>query len=344
MLGCYAPKWQCNGKQEGSNTKFIRGSELKFATGKACKILKRRHVIPRSQRKSAATGADLKSPTLKRQFSCQDAGKKHRVKPAICGVTMKSPWNTSALPPHAADTLDMVGSAQESNMIHAKRHPLAQIRQWAKVCARCAFILWRREGRGRSTCAPWIAPKPSFMSGAWGLGCSWCAAAKTSPAVQQCRRIHMQENRAVGRCKQAISRSAAWSGYEHRLTARRRFNERIAEHECGDLHRLSQKVFFSPQGHLNDFRDPRGDAAFRTAQDSYSLSGLPCTFATVKAAGAVQLVTNPVQSQPVAASVQPFATRVGSASDPFRGNVPQCQDWLDTWADLSSAVSMQGLV
>ena len=189
-----------------------------------------------------------------------------------------------------------------------------------------------------------MAPKQSFMSGAWGLGCLWCAAAKNSSTVQACRRMHMQENKESGRCKQAISRIGEWGDYEmRRLHTTQSFTGAIALHECKDLHRLSHKVFFSPQGHFDGPRDPRGDAAYRTAQKPDSLSGLSVTCPPVKAACDVQPVANPVQSQPVADSVQPFATCVGSASDPFRGRVPQCQDWLDTWAESSSAISMQGL-
>ena len=336
--GCCAPKLQKHWKQWESNTKSIRGGGFKFASGMACKMLKRRQVIPRVQRKFAASGAHIKSAT-------RGAAKEHRVEPAMCGVTMmKDPWNTSVLSPHAAASLAMVGSAQESDIIHAKRHPLAQVEKWAKDCARCAFILWKQNRKARSQC-DWIAAKPPFMGGAWGLGCTWCAAAKTSPVVQQCRRMHMQANKAAGRAKQAISRSSAWSCYEQRqLWSARTLNERIAEHETGDLHRLSQKIFFSPHGHLQNFLHPRGHAALRIARGTYSLSLLPGTLATAKDAGGAQPVANPVQSRLVAASAQPFATRVGSASDPFRGWVPQCQDWVDVWVDTTSVISMQGPV
>ena len=192
----------------------------------------------------------------------------------------------------------------------------------------------------------WMKPKPSFMSGAWGLGCTWCAAAKHSGLVQDWRRKHMEENLAAGRCKQAISRASVWSRYEIRsLREGKSFKNAVALHRGTDLHRLSQKVFFSPGGHLASPQDPRGQAAHRTAQDSQPLSEKSdvCD---------VQPVANPDTQGPqnvYESDVQPVATlstaalsTVGSASDMFRGKVPQCQDWLDCWADNICSVSTQG--
>ena len=32
-------------------------------------------------------------------------------------------------------------------------------------------------------------------------------------------------------------------------------------------------------------------------------------------------------------------TKVGSVTDPFRGNVPQCRDWLSVWGEYTEALS-----
>ena len=65
-----------------------------------------------------------------------------------------------------ADGELMVGSAQETDAMHAERHPLCQIDQWAKICPRCFFVKWKRTHQT----PPWLKSKPCFMSGAWGLG------------------------------------------------------------------------------------------------------------------------------------------------------------------------------
>ncbi len=378
------------GKHGESSSKVIRGSTFKLASGTSFKTIRQHHrksaasgATIKHQRKFAACVATIKH---QRKSAACGAVREHRMKSAACGATMKRQgkpaasgatvkrlrrsglfsgshaaepgvltsskggcWDTSALPPGAVDTLCVVGSAQEADSSHAERHPPAQRAQWAKVCARCCFLLWRQKGK---TCV-WMRPKPSFMSGAWGLGCIWCAAAKNSWMVQDCRRRHMKENNDVGRCNQAISRASVWSRYEIRsLRTTKAFTNAIPLHEITDLHRLSQKVFLSPQGHLDCPRDPRGEAAYRTAHNPESLSAMSVTCPPVKTVCDVQPVANPQTHGPQhfnGSDVQPVATStahctVGSASDPFRGGVPQCQDWLDCWADTWHGVSRQGLV
>ena len=106
------------------------------------------------------------------------------------------------------------------------------------------------------------------MRGAWGLGCLWCAASKDSPTVQRMRRAHSQQNKAAGRCKQAISRASIWSSYGiNTICTPRDLHKQIEQHEATDLHHISQHCFSSSQCHLDyaTMKDPRGQAMHRTA-------------------------------------------------------------------------------
>ena len=116
--------------------------------------------------------------------------------------------------PGAVDSLAMVGTAQETDSAHAERHPVSNREKWAKVCRRCCFLKWKKGKR----CSHWLSPKPNFMKGAWGLGCTYCAAARLSAQVQDRRALHMKLNKKAGRCKQAISRAGVWSTYEWRAS------------------------------------------------------------------------------------------------------------------------------
>ena len=113
----------------------------------------------------------------------------------------------------------LVGTAQESDLMHATRHPPEKIRSWANSCPRCAFILWCRE----HTCPKWMVPKPRFESGAWGLGCTWCNAGRQSDAVSKRRRFLSDFNRKAGLCKQAICRTSTWCNYNVLVRALVRF-------------------------------------------------------------------------------------------------------------------------
>ena len=269
----------------------------------------------------------------------------------------------------AGDVALMVGTAQESDARHAGRHPLCEISKWSKVCERCCFIQWKRTNPP----PPWMSPKPAFMAGAWGLGCIWCAASKLSPIVQARRREHMAQNAAAGQCQQAVSRASKWSSYEVRLRDRlttgrtqgnagRTFNTAIHQHQSTDLHRLSNSCFHSAAAHLGGLPDPRGQSAQRTANSrdvqnySESVSTTPCE---QEAATSRQPPTQPVVIESCADGSQRRQfhsksteskaestgySKLGSTTDPFRGRVPQAHDWIDVWAESTSAVSNRGLL
>ena len=239
---------------------------------------------------------------------------------------------TKAGVPSDADCLGMVGSAQETDCAHAERHKLAHLDRWAKVCDRCCYLKWT--SRTAKRIPVWLSRKPSFMQGAWGVGCTFCAAGRHSGQVHQMRSKHMQDNIEAGRCKQAISRAGVWSGYEYRgFQSAHYLALAIDKHESGDYHRLCSTVFHSVKGHFDYPSDPRGTGCLKTTSS-------PCKRLVVQFGDGCLDKSADMKSQcvqPVASAA--FKFEVGSVTDPFRGKVPQCQGWLSVWAEFTSSVS-----
>ena len=307
-----------------------------------------------------AKGGDVKRKGERAASGANRAGVKRARRLAACGANGRKVARVEkACVERVGDVEHMVGSAQENDAMHAERHPLAQIDRWAKVCPRCFFTRWKRTHQT----PPWAMPKPRFMSGAWGLGCIWCAASRNSATVQARRREHMHANDEAGRCKQAISRASKWSGYSQRnLASARALHLAMDQHHITDLHRLSDSCFNSAHAHFDALKDPRGHSMQRTAH-SRDLQDA-CETKPSHCGGEVSSATCRQTMQPAAhqssdegiqrrepacsSSANPVASSgasaLGSTTDPFRGRVPQCQDWLDVWAEATSSVSIKGLL
>ena len=241
-------------------------------------------------------------------------------------------WCQEAQVPSVADCRGLLGDAQETDAAHAARHPVDDLAKWAKVCARCRFRQWAKSRSRRIGTPAWLRPKPSFMQGAWGLGCTVCAAGAKSPAVQARRSSHMTDNRRSGRCQQRISRCGVWSRYEVRcFRSCKVLTWLIKQHEAIHMHRLCQTVFdtsVTPWAHLEQSSDPRGAYFTRCLTKS-------------------QFESHESNMQPVAHDradgppANAVICSVGSVTDPFRGMVPQCKDWLQAWAENTSCVSTE---
>ena len=252
-----------------------------------------------------------------------------------------------------------VGLARENDATHAERHPLGQIDRWAKICPRCCFIRWKRT-RPKP---PWMNSKPAFMSGAWGLGCIWCAASRHSTAVQSRRRAHVRQNKETGHSSQAVSRASKWSAYAMRgLKSTRELYMAIVQHQTADLHRLSDNCFHSPAAHLEHLKDPCGPRMHLVthSHDLHTIieprsssnngeGGSPARQEMVQPAARGASEEGSQRRQP-ACPLKPVCTQprtpkstgsaLGSATDPFRGRVPQIQGWVDVWAESTSAMSI----
>ena len=217
------------------------------------------------------------------------------------------------------------GDSREGEAQHLKRHPAQSIRKWAKTCPRCAFSLWRSNN---PRVAPWLVAKPPWMGGAWGLGCGLCAAGVTSEGVKQRRRQLRVECKKEGFKKQAVSRFSSWARYGvGRILAPRVFASAIVMHEGVDLHRICKAVLSSPAAHIERCR-----ANHTTSTGTQRAVSLMCSAHDLK------FEASSVAAAPCGAFVD--AGKVGSVTDPFRGRVPQVEDWQSVWAEASSCVSV----
>ena len=220
------------------------------------------------------------------------------------------------------------GDAQETDAEHSRRHPPQHLCRWASTCARCAYQLWLR----KRACPPqWLRPKPKFMGGAWGLGCTYCAAGRYSEAVQQRRQCTLRWNKQNRFCKQAVPRASKWSQYGvKRLLTCKRFTWFINQHASTDGHRMAVGVFHGPAFHLAASGAGFSNYASRTTdtQPHAEIIANTSVTANLKAHPQVLEKSLDVTGMP--------------ALDLFRGRVPQVKDWLDVWADSSSAISVQG--
>ena len=143
------------------------------------------------------------------------------------------------------------------------------------------------------------------------------------------RSSHMEDNRRSGRCKQRISRFSVWSRYEVRsFRSSKGLTWLTKQHESSDMHRLCQKVFYTSP-HLEQSSDPRGAAYF-------TRSLATCQFESH--GSDMQPVAHDPANGPPGNAV---SCSVGSVTDPFRGRVPQCQDWLQAWAEYASCLSTE---
>jgi hypothetical protein len=312
---------------------------------------------------SSATGA-----CAKRRWQMAASG--------ATGVKVKR-LETSHCAERVGDSEHMVGPAQETDAAHAQMHHLAKLDEWAKVCARCFFTKWKRTHNTSLNlkAPPWLMPKPKFMRGAWGLGCIWCAASKDSSTVQSRRREHMRQNKFAGRCQQSISRASKWGDYSHRnLGSGHSLARAVSQHQATDLHRLSGACFRSAACHLDAIKDPRGHSTQRTA---HSREVLPTRAEDPPSSqpqrpneegfAAMSVTEHCRQMQPAArqpgeecgqrreptcsssasthkaAAVSIGSRTLGSTTDPFRGRVPQVQNWIDVWAETTASVSIYGL-
>lgn len=221
------------------------------------------------------------------------------------------------------------GLAQETDAQHSRRHPPHNLRTWASACARCAYQLWLRKGV-RAPWLTWLQPKPPFMQGAWGLGCTFCAAGKHSQAVQQRRRIAMNCNKEKGVCKQAVTRAAKWSRYVVKcLLSPKQVTWNIEQHAGTDGHRLAMEVFHGAAFHLSHGTlVSKGDSGISFSQPAEEKAAMSAEKADMACPEPTPEKSSVVTGMP--------------ALDPFRGRVPQVKDWLDVWADSTSAVSFQG--
>lgn len=246
-----------------------------------------------------------------------------------------------------ADVSLLVGPSSESWLQHLQRH--LDPNKWAASCARCAFEVWARG----NLVPKWMSWKPSTQGGIGGLGCCVCAASRTSSDIQARRRFLSAEYKQKGISKQSICRRAAWSVYGvRRLFHSRQFASAISMHERTDAHKMAQNVFNSPQFHLslqqsspNCLRFPSCPGFTKAEREELvseaASSALPKAKGIVSEGASSACETTLIGERVLPSSSHGFLHQAGSVLDPFRGNVPQVQDWVECWAESTERISMR---
>ena len=228
-----------------------------------------------------------------------------------------------------AETVNLVGDAAEDVELHFLRHPQKDIEAWAKKCSRCAFVLRRRRGHQQRI---WLAEKPRFMSGPWGWGCAWCAAGRESPHVEELRTAARLHDKNRGCKQQAVSRASSFARYDIRGgISSKTASALILNHESSSFHKICQSAFSSPSAQLRQSYSNASSAPLA------QLPPAPSDQSSPPAPSEHRLPSAPVQEQ-LARPANP----VGSLKDdPFRGCVPQVEDWLRIWADCTECLSLR---
>ena len=116
-----------------------------------------------------------------------------------------------------------------------------------------------------------------------------------------------------------------------RLLTCKQISWQIQRHASTDGHRLAMGVFQGVASHLSQ-------GALLPNYDSRIITDpKPCAEIIAKTS-----VTANLKAQPRVLEKSLVVTGMPPALDLFRGRVPQIKDWLDVWADSSSAISFQG--
>ena len=102
--------------------------------------------------------------------------------------------------PAATDVDLLVGDCTESDAQHRARHARPESMQ------NCPRYLAMRSWGEIARLAPWMAPRPCHLSGAWRMVCRVCAAGRSEEQVRIRRGVHIGANAKLGFCKQGISR------------------------------------------------------------------------------------------------------------------------------------------
>ena len=246
----------------------------------------------------------------------------------------------------------LVGDVRETDAEHLTRHPVSD-RMWLQKCLRCAWIRKKSHWSQISFmkvptriahCTTWLAPKPAFASGTWGLGCCVCAAAACTQELQSKR----NRARATGIDYRRLSRiDTKWTNYEQR-----RFpcflTDAMSKHASTALHREAVDIMCRPEVHLLAGKDALRSVG--TAAGGADNDGAACSASNEDgAACSASMADGAACSASWSFSEANIAGKClgagdGSAQrrlDIFGGRVPQVQDWVEAWADFTSFCSVR---
>ena len=229
----------------------------------------------------------------------------------------------------AVDAALLVGDARETESEHRRRHPAG--RDWASSCPRCEYykhrVVWEEVARTRGPRSrprvagetSWLVQKPSFLGGPWGLGCCLCAAGCASGSLRRRRSAIQKAYAKDGIQHQRVCRmNTKFARYEHRVHRKSTMVGDIEAHASSQLHKLVRDNMIAPAEHLALaplLPDPESAACGADPEST--------------ACGA----------DPESAACGARGKELATIAELFKGRVPQLQEWVDAWADCSSAVS-----
>ena len=186
------------------------------------------------------------------------------------------------------------------------------------------------------------------------MGCRICVAGRWEEEVQRRRSVNMGSNARTNFCKQSISRCSVWGKFQYLEAGDfRNLKQRLAAHAASDFHRLCADVFNSPRFLLAPLATQNlkahSDVEQKASSSKQELIG--CLDA-VAATSAVQSPGQPAApsepGQPAAPSQETLRSSVGtldlaigSIQDPFRGNLPQREDWVEVWVESTCAIAFR---
>ena len=149
--------------------------------------------------------------------------------------------------------------------------------------------------------------------------------------MQGARKSVVRAYAADGIAHQRLGRMRTkWAKYEHR-SHKGTMITHISAHECNLSHKLARDSLCRPETHLAlaPLLQPEPKAAASGAVAEAAGSSAVPEAATWGAAAAVD----------AASARKGLGKELAATSDLFKGRVPQVQEWLDAWADISSGVS-----
>ena len=212
-----------------------------------------------------------------------------------------------------------VGDVFESDAKHWLRH------RWTEESARCCRCHFIRNKTDLEAKMPWLAPRPAHLGGHWRLGCAvchWRQSCAPQPTKRETRGSRGNDIRGNKFAKFDVSyKPCSFYQLQNRLEPHR--------HHCG------HKV-----------------AVLASLRASKVLPARLCHAGVLSAredggAGAQvhmrPLLADSVEEadSAVEAVVEKAAAEVRSDQDILKGRVPQCKDWLDTWADSTEMTAFR---
>ena len=146
-----------------------------------------------------------------------------------------------------------------------------------------------------------------------------------SSSVKRARASVVKAYKADGIAHQRVARICTkFAKYEHR-SHKGYMPNFIEAHECTLSHKLARDLLCRPETHLALAPLLQPDEPKAAASGAVAEAAASGAVAEAAASGAVLF--------------KGLGKELAATSDLFKGRVPQVQEWLDAWADISSGVS-----